>query len=268
MFRADYHLHSKFSFDGKEEISDIIKAAVEANLDEICITDHLDIFKEVPDDEYDYNFDANACYSEIDNLRDLYKGKLNIKKGVELGQPFVNKASADLFYKNFSPDFIIGSVHNINDVDLYYYNWDYLDEYPVYYDYVELLIKMAKESDFDVMGHLTYPLRYIFEARNEPFYLGIYEDRFKELFKILIEKGKGIECNTSGFNQKLNDSMPPLSLLKLYKECGGEIITVGSDAHKKEFVGSVEKGYTLIKEAGFDYVSTYENRKVSFKKIQ
>ncbi|MPN15026.1 hypothetical protein SDC9_162355 [bioreactor metagenome] len=89
------------------------------------------------------------------------------------------------------------------------------------------------------------------------------------MFKILREKGRGIELNTSGMRQKLGEPMPPVSLLKLYRDCGGEIVTVGSDAHRSCDVGKgIPQGYDMLKEAGFSYVTIYKQRKPEFIRLK
>ena len=52
-----------------------------------------------------------------------------------------------------------------------------------------------------------------------------------------------------------------LPVLNIYKEVGGELITVGSDAHRTENVGrGVPEAYALLAQAGFRYVTLYEKR--------
>ena len=98
--------------------------------------------------------------------------------------------------------------------------------------------------------------------------LAPYEEKFRYLFKCLTEKGRGIELNVSGLYRPMNETMPPLSLLKLYKACGGEIITIGSDAHRAEHVGLCQKeAREILCQAGFRYITTFSQRKPDFKKL-
>jgi len=266
MYSIDYHIHSRHSFDGEASVGDICRAAIERGMNEIAITDHLDIYSDKP---FEHILDVNACYEEIEQAKGEFAGKLIIKKGVELGQPQVNPEDTARFFRLYSPDFVIGSVHNMeNDLDLYYYDWNEHNEFEVYDHYLDWLMDVAKNYDFDVMGHITYPLRYIFEARGVPFPLERYKDRFVELFRILFSRGKGIECNTSGWFQKINEPLPPLSLLKLYRQCGGEIITLGSDAHKLGQVSiTISRGEELLREAGFRYITAFTQRKPVFHRL-
>ena len=266
MYHTDYHLHSKYSFDGCEEVFAICERAILNGLNEIAITDHLDIVESSP---YDHEFDVKNAYKDIEKAKRIYSKKLIIKTGVELGQPQANPAEYKRFFNDFHPDFVIGSIHNMeNDEDLYYYDWNTRDEFEFFDAYIKRMTVLARDYDYDILGHVTYPLRYIYEARLKPFPLERYHERFKELFKIAIQRGKGIECNTSGLIQPIGETLPPLSLLKLYKECGGEIITIGSDAHRIENISKgIKTGEDLIKEAGFKYICTYENRKPVFRSI-
>lgn len=267
MYHTDYHLHSRHSYDGHEAVMDICTAALERGQNEIAITDHLDILTGKP---YDSILDVDASFADIEQARERFAGRLVIKTGVELGQPQVNPEAAAAFFAAYRPDFVIGSIHNMeNDLDLCFYPWEELDAASVYHRYLDWLTQLAGDYDFDVLGHLTYPLRYLFSARGLRLPLDGYYDRFRALFRILIQRGKGIECNTSGFFQPIHDSLPPLELLKLYRECGGEIVTVGSDAHDlKDVSATIPLGEELLRQAGFRYLCTYTQRTASFHPLQ
>ena len=87
------------------------------------------------------------------------------------------------------------------------------------------------------------------------------------LLKLLIENGKGIEINTAGI-AKIGFPHPHIDALKLYKELGGEIITVGSDAHKKEDIGfGFDVANDLLKQIGFRYYTLFKERKPEFIKL-
>ena len=71
--------------------------------------------------------------------------------------------------------------------------------------------------------------------------------------------GDTIPCNTP---------LPDAKWLRLYHELGGEIITIGTDAHTPEFVGiRARETQELLKSCGLDYVCTFEKKKPVFHKI-
>jgi histidinol-phosphatase (PHP family) len=59
----------------------------------------------------------------------------------------------------------------------------------------------------------------------------------------------------------MGELLPNETLLRRYKELGGELITVGSDAHIPSDVGKdVDTACELLKEIGFRYITVYKNR--------
>lgn len=266
MFLADYHTHSKYSFDGKETIEKMCLSAIDAGLTEIAVTDHMDIYSGKP---YSYILNCPELFEELEKCRERFDGRLTLRTGIELGQPMRNRSEAELFLKDYPDlDFIIGSVHNMeNDIDVGSYNFSECDCNRVCADYFDCLISLAENYDYDVIGHITYPLRYMAEAGLFPDVHRFY-DRFEQLFRTVASKGRGIELNTSGFRQKLGDSMPSEDLLRLFRFCGGEIVTVGSDAHTAEHIGSeIRKGCEMLRKCGFSYISGYRGRKAFFEKL-
>ena len=274
MYLADYHTHSKYSFDGCEAPEEMCQQAIRMGLSELAITDHMDIYTGRPYGELlDFDqtptgvvhMDVAGLYRELRELKDRYAGRLRLVIGSELGQPQVGPEAAAAFLRDYPLDFVIGSVHNMEgDRDVYYYDFGSIDIPAMYDHYLDWLITLAKIGDFDIMGHLTYPLRYAFEQRGLTLDLAPYEEKFRYLFKLLTEKGRGIEVNVSGYYKAMKESMPPLSLVKLYRECGGELITIGSDAHKKQYIGCFQReGRQILQAAGFKYITTYEERRPS-----
>lgn len=275
MYLADYHTHSRYSFDGCENPDAMCRAAIAAGLNELAITDHMDIFTgleyghmkdfDVPGSA-DYYMDTDSLYRELAQVRERYSGRLKVVIGAELGQPQVNPAQARRFLADYPLDFVIGSVHNMeNDLDVYYYDFTKIDVPAMYSHYLDWLLELARTGDFDVMGHLTYPLRYYYERVHGTLDLKPYEEKFRDLFRILVRKGRGIELNVSGLYKPMRKTMPPMPVLKLYRACGGEIVTIGSDAHKTQYIGTFQKeGQAMLREAGFRYITVFEKRKPKF----
>lgn len=208
-------------------------------------------------------------YEEIAAAAQKYAGRLRVKAGAELGQPQVNPEEARKFLEEYPLDFVIGSVHNMDyDLDVYYYDFSQLDAGAVYDAYLDQLQALAQTGCFDVLGHLTYPLRYLYERTSRRLDLKPYMERLEDLFKKIEYEGRGIELNVSGLSKAFSETMPPMDVLKLYRQCHGEIITIGSDAHEREHIGeNQEIGQEMLRAAGFRYITTYSGRKPSFVKI-
>lgn len=68
--------------------------------------------------------------------------------------------------------------------------------------------------------------------------------------------------NTSCFRYRLSDLTPGKEILKLYRQMGGEIITIGSDAHTPKWIGWESAGVQEeLREMGFSGLYTFENMK-------
>ena len=97
-------------------------------------------------------------------------------------------------------DFIIGSIHLFDGYDPYYpgYFDDKTDE-EGYRRAFEITLENIKNiSDYDVLGHLDYVVRYGKNQDRDYSYLK-YADYIDEVLKLIIQKGKGLELNTGGW---------------------------------------------------------------------
>ena len=257
MYLADYHTHTHYSFDGMGDPEEMCRRAVELGLQELAFTDHMDIFTV---HSYDYILNCRELYPELLACREKWADKLRVVIGAELGQPMANPAAADAFLQDHPElDFVIGSIHQMeNDLDVYYYNFRRRDPRDVYNHYLDWLLDLAENYDYDVIGHITYPLRYIEGDAGIPVDTAKYRDMIADIFKAVIARGKGIELNTSGYRQTYGKPFPDGTLLKLYRDLGGKILTLGSDAHRPEDVaGGIAEGAALARSVGFDRICYY-----------
>lgn len=258
---VDYHLHTEHSFDGVQTVDELCQAAIDRGVEEIAITEHMDLYRGKP---YDYILNPEKTFDAISAARDRYQDKLVIRSGIELGQPMRNPAEAERFLNEWKLDFVIGSIHNMeNDIDVGEYDYTTVKWDPFFLHYLDMLKDFAENYDYDVLGHVTYPMRYLFLKTQKCPSSMCWKDQYSEIFDIVIGRGKGIELNTSSIARKKGPLMPDKELLKLYHDLGGKIITLGSDAHVKEQTGLTAKiGQDILREIGFKEFSTYKNRKV------
>ncbi len=259
----DFHMHSGVSFDSRESPEKMVAAAVGAGLKEICFTDHLD-YEEVSTGAQVLfeTEDYNAAYDHLEETG------LKIRKGFEFGMLPGNR---DVFLKDLQRrkfDFIIGSVHFVDGIDIFYKEyWENKTQKAAETAYFERILDCVKAHDcFDVLGHLTYIGKIINNPAMGAVAMREYQELTDEIFRILVAKGKGIEVNTSGVD-RCGVFLPDEVYLRRFKELGGEIVTVGSDAHTADRVGQYcHEACTLVKDI-FGYVCTFENRTPIFHKL-
>ena len=264
---ADNHLHTKFSVDGGIEPEIMIQEAIRRGIPSICITDHMD--KDYFADGEEWIFDLDNYFYVLSELKEKYQDQIELRIGMELGmQPHLSEYAAQVTAsKPF--DYIIGSIHCVNGGDPYYP--EFFDKRSDKEAYRETLIETIKSlnviSDFDVLGHLDYVVRYGKKRESEYSYRE-FADEIDVILKHLITNGKGLEINTAGWKYGLPFAHPHPDVLKRYKELGGEIITLGSDAHRPEHIGyDFQKARELLVANGFLFCTEFKERKPVFSKI-
>ena len=263
MITADLHNHSCFSSDSDELTENSVKAAISKGLSVMCITEHMDM--DYPTGEF--MLDTAPYYAELMRLKELYKGQIELLFGVELGLMDYLAPKLYEYAKSYPFDFIIGSSHLVDGIDPYYPGYfDKLGDYNGILRYFDsILANISAFDDFDVYGHLDYVVRYSDAKTYRP---ADYTELLDEILRKLITMGKGIELNTAGLKYGLGWAHPHPDLLRRYRELGGEIITVGSDAHKGEHIAyDFDKAVDILKAAGFDYYTIFRQRKAEFIKL-
>lgn len=265
MFKADYHVHTAFSCDSDAPMEEMLKTAIDKGLNEIAFTDHVDFDPRYPFTNY------NEYIDFINTLKDKYKNQINVVFGVEVGLENQWADKINSFIKEYPFDFVIGSSHAVETLDVYFDQKKYFQDrtkeqaYTIYFQ--EMLKNIQKCNGFCVYGHLDFITRYGMYDDNSLKYSD-YRDLIDNVLKALIERGRGIEINTSGFKYGIENTYPSLDIVRRYRELGGEIITVGSDAHYTKYVADhIDFAYNMLKEAGFDYVCTFREKKPIFNKI-
>jgi histidinol-phosphatase (PHP family) len=264
LFRADYHIHTAYSSDSEAPIDKVIEAAIEEGLNEIAITDHIDF-----DPRYTF-IDYDKYIRHIAELRERYGKRITITLGVEVGLESLWARDINAFTARYPFDFIIGSSHAVQTLDVYYDRQAYFgnktkkEAYETYFK--EIIKNINSCKDFNVYGHLDYITRYGIYEDNTLKYSD-YADLIDSILTLIISLGKGIEINTSGFRYNIAEVYPQPDILRRYKELGGEIITIGSDSHKVKDVGDhIEFAYSRLNEAGFEYVTIFREQKPEFIK--
>lgn len=274
----DCHTHSTNSPDGYDAPEAMLLAAMENGLSAYALTDHCEInrwfgrahysnaaLSENPQDTYDFAHDFEAAMEDNLRLKEKYKGKINFISGIELGQAQFDFGLAAAVAADARLDFIIASLHQAKGYDDFAFT-DYSKTDPVLMvsKYYREMLEVCRKGSFDILGHLTYPLRYIEGESGIKINMSENDEVIREIFRVLIERGKGIEINTSGLRQKYGRTFPDMYYLKMYREMGGDILSVGSDAHRCEDIGAgIKDGIALAEEAGFKYLSIFQAHKVT-----
>ena len=277
----DCHTHTQFSVDSEADIRAMIERAIALDLAAYAITDHCECSTWYPKEHYTetecfdhfhYAADFERSLQAVTALKEEYGQKINLICGTELGQATHDMEAAEKAVSDERLDFTIGSLHQLRgEKDFYYIDYQEMTEDEILSllnRYFHEIYELCKWGKFDVLGHLTYSMRYMKRRFGIEPDISCFDEIIAESFRELIAKDKGIEINTSGLRQGFGDCFPSLKYVKLFRDLGGRLVTVGSDAHNVEDLGkNIADGFAIARAAGFDRVCYFKKHKAFFVEI-
>lgn len=253
----DYHCHTSFSDDSNASFESMLNSAVKMGLTEIAITDHYD--PDYPDKAFPFDLNFQEYYKSLNLYHAKYIDKIRLVKGIEIGIQSNSIEKCKKGALDYNYDFILGSFHCAEGKELYgggYFSENnYIEKYIDFYTYVFNCLK--RFDNFSVLGHINIIDRYsdVIPSFNH------YSDIIDSILRRLIETGKGIEINTSSFRYSMGKVRTPSNeILKRYKQLGGEILTLGSDAHFPEHIAyKFKESLDYLANYNFKYLTTFNN---------
>ena len=285
---ADYHIHTEFSDDSREPMENQVRQAIELGLEEICFTEHVDygVKKDWNEGEIEWrggdgvNYDdsmkeplANADYpvyfDKIRRMREEFAGQIRIKSGLEFGIQTITIPQYERLWSRYADDldFVLLSMHQVDNKE--FWNQEFQrgttqKEYNEAY-YREILNVMRQFKHYSVLAHLDLIVRY---DRNGVYPFRELRDIVSEILRTAISDGKGIELNTSSWHYGLADTQPSRDILRLYRDLGGRIITIGSDGHTTKYLGDhIREAQQILRGIGFTEICTFERMVPVFHKL-
>lgn len=266
---VDYHLHSTCSADGVSSIFDFCQRALELGFVEIGFCEHADFDPRDRDCEY---FDYTAFRRQIETERERFGHSLAVRAAVEVTYQASREEEIALFLADKRFDYVVGSVHLVEDAAPLTADWAMISEaercegyfarrtmQAAYRPYFAELRRAVASGLFDLIGHFDLVKRYGVGYYG-PFDPAAFADEIHDILKLAVEKGVGLEINTSGLRQSPRETYPGLAILKCYRQLGGEILTVGSDAHSvTDLGGGIAQALALARQAGFQAIALFKD---------
>lgn len=274
---VDYHVHSEYSDDSWYPMEDVVKDAIALGLDEICFTDHVDYGvkydwheKEkarIVDGERILNVDYEKYFAELDDLREHYKGRIKIQRGLEFGMQMHTIDPFQEVFNRYPMDFVLLSVHQVDDKE--FWTGDFqkgMSDHESYERYYQEMYDLVRTyHDYSCLAHMDLIRRYL-DKEIDTF--SEHREIITKILKYVITDGKGIEVNTSSHRYGVNGLTPSIDILKLYHDLGGRIITIGSDSHKKEHLAThIVESKQILNDIGFTEYCTFEAMEPVFHKL-
>ncbi|MEJ8554469.1 histidinol-phosphatase HisJ family protein [Tepidibacter sp. Z1-5] len=260
MYICDYHVHTEFSFDCDTPVEEVIKKGISMGLNEMAFTDHV---------EYDIELiDFDKYLKMYNEMKNKYKDKIDILLGAEIGFQHHVIDDIEKLIDKYPFDFTILSTHTVDRLDIcngdFFKDKDLKNAYLRYFE--NMLESIEKFKNYSILGHLDFISRYTRD--DQKLLYSDYIDIIDSILTKAIDNDCGIEVNTSGYRYGLDSVHPQVDILKRYNELGGQIITVGSDAHKsKDICADFDIAYDILKNIGFKKITTFKQRKPEFKNI-
>lgn len=255
---ADCHSHTEFSHDSVLKPAASFDSAKEKGLFAFAITDHCDMeYCEIKD----VKTPVLSSVKEAKKLGDFALA------GVEIGEGLWYNDAANEIISSADYDIVLGSVHAVrcedtapfSAIDFLKYSTEQIDCYLK--NYFKDVSEMIEVCDFDVLSHLTNPLKYISGKYGIKVNIEEYFDFTDGICRQIIEKGIALEVNTSCLGSDYDELMPEKRILERFKKMGGNLITLGSDGHSADGIArGFERAVALLKEIGFENLYYYKNR--------
>lgn len=258
MAMIDYHTHTRLCKHAEGEIKDYIIAAINKNLKEIGVSDHMPLLLDF-DPGHRMKLEEFKIYrSWYESAVGEFGSKIKIKFGIEAEFIEDKIEFSKSFIENGNFDYVIGSVHFIGDWNIAsreeQWKWDGKDKDEVYESYYQIMKKLVKSGIFDIVGHFDMIKKFGHRPNKN------FDELIREVLKLVKDNGMCLEINTSGLRQKVREIYPSVEILKVAKEYKIPL-TLGSDAHNPNDVGrDFELAIGLIERYGEGKISIFERR--------
>ncbi len=260
------HNHTWFSEDSNCDPAQLCAVAERAGLAGIAITDHFDTEFLARRDQAAYICCSLATTRQ---LQQEYKDRLHIFTGVEVGSAVLNPEGIRPLLKQEQFDVVIGSVHTVrypgwifpfSRIDFTPFTMEQIHDF--LHQYFMDLQETADTTDFDILAHLTVPLRYIAGKYGKQVDIRRYQPQIRNILRTIVQKGIALEVNTSGITPDGGMFMPEKDIVQQYLDMGGRRITLGSDAHTPEHAAcGLAAGAAMLRSLGVTEVCYYQARR-------
>lgn len=257
----DTHVHSQFSPDTRTTMRAQAERALALGLRGLAFTDHVEWY---PQDEAYHFFDPADYFSALEAARALGNGQLTLLAGLEIGNPQRFPEQTAALLDAWPWDFVLGSAHWVGDER----GWEEeffarRDPVQAYHTYFAELLDLTLHGDFDILAHIDIVRRDDWDLHRRTLPVEICADAIRAVLRAVIERGKGIEINTSGLSKGMGDPLPNLTVLHWYRELGGEVLVFGSDAHMPQrLAADFATARALALAAGFTRLARFERRRI------
>ncbi len=259
----DFHTHTDASADGECSMQALAEAAHARGAFAVAVTDHCEIAELNGRWGEEGTRRSWQAYQALAAAQGTERDGFHLLFGIELGGANADFAAADALLGRYPFDFVIGSMHNLKGRrDFYYLDYAKEDANALFSQYLTQVEALIQWGNFDTLGHLTYPLRYITGENGIPIDWGYHMPQLRRLLGALARSGRALELNTAGQRKPYGALLRDDLVLREFARQGGEYVTIGSDSHTAQDVcAGIPEAMALLRECGFGRVTYYVARR-------
>jgi histidinol-phosphatase (PHP family) len=247
----DSHMHTPLCHHATGAPLEYAFEAAQAGLAGICFTEHMPLPHDA-DAHLRLRWDELTTYREM-ILHAKTQHTLEVRCGLEMDfMPNIEAFSRQLL-KQFEWDYIIGSVHRVDELG--YGIAPHPERLESYWRrYYELVALAAGSGLYDSIGHLDLPKRWVAPPPN-------HLELLLPALDAIADAGLALDFNTSGW-RIAGEPHPTLEILRHAFQRKIPLV-LGSDAHAPEHVGwQFADAVALAKQAGYSHVGAVKQRKL------
>ena len=263
----DYHVHTDYSPDGKASMAAQCLAAIRAGVAEICFTEHLEYGAPLPQFAAQPRF--GPWFEEIGRSRRAFP-ELRILAGVEAADIDTETERTLREIKRWPFDFVLLSQHIVDGMDPYEGKFfEGRIQAQAYEAYARAVLESLRRfEDFDSLAHFGYVAKFApYDPSVRAFTRDFAPDEVDAVLTHLARQGKALEINTS--RMAMDMPIPGVPIVRRFSELGGELVTLGSDAHREDMVGAgLREAAQMAMECGIRYLARYEARVLTPVKLE
>ncbi len=257
MIPHDYHIHSDYSADSQASVEEMCRSAISRGIPEIGFSEHYDLH---PDENPRDWLRLDPWLAELERCRLQFRQQLTIRAGIEIGEPHLFTPQMQAMLARAPFDYAIGSLHWVGRscvFDAAFYQRPADEAFGLYFEELE---RMTRLGGFDILGHLDVPIRTAYDTY--PSYdPRRYESLVRPVLRNCIEQGIALEINTSALRRTANILLPGRVILCWYADMGGDVVTIGSDAHRSDQLAAhLDVALTAAKAAGIRHIARFDRR--------
>jgi histidinol-phosphatase (PHP family) len=266
---CDYHIHTPYCGHAQGTIVEYIENAIEKGLKEICFTDRLGRYYLNESQKKRYwdwgmNTEKLGRYCrELEDVADTFKDRITIRSGLEIDYIEGAEDLVGPVLDGYPFDFLLGSIHCLPA-----FGWKHIANYSVqdqgilYDEYFKAAKNAIKSGLFNALAHLDFIWRYTrWPEKKTTRIFTLIEQTIQEA----AHHNVAIELNSNGYLWSQIYTVlggdPFQTMLDAIKTYSAPL-TVGSDAHKPEFIGKAFREIAfLLKNTGIPGYCTFEKKR-------